>query len=262
MNKSTKLYSFSFVVKKIKFNPNATLSGKLTVNINFVRYHEQTVFEPIVQPPTNIVNLNAGKTFTFGLDRCSAIQLSKDFIIRVSLHQNDPDKQLSEAVINGTKTFRDVLMDVCPRKSKTQLKTTIKFNDVTGNEIAEMDVVVLLSPAGPTIVNEFNLDGNIDQQHIAMTSERACPVVPEFKIPTKEHDNEWVVIGAELNSGQKITIKYKKSCYELKSGIDKTNEPCEEIKVKTTKSEEKLNYQMLGLMEEMHKIIAANTTMP
>lgn len=141
--------------------------------------------------------------------------------------------------------------------------TTVKFYDETGNDIADMDVIMRLLLSGPTVINDFKLDGNVDKQYIAIRNEYKCPEVPEFKMPTKEYDDEWVVVGAEFGNGQKIAIKYKRSCYELTSGIDRTHELCdEESEEETTKSEEKLNNHMHGLMVEMHKLIAANTTTP
>lgn len=115
------------------------------------------------------------------------------------------------------------------------------------------------SPAGPTIVNQFNLDGNANNQYVSMANGcNTCPKVPDLKFPLpnedEDSDGEWGFVGAEFNNGQTISIKYKKNYYELKS--TGSNDPCEE-NVKTSKSEEKLNNRMLGLMEEMHKTIAS-----
>lgn len=84
-----------------------------------------------------------------------------------------------------------------------------------------------------------------------------CPKVPELKIPCKDEDDEcdWDIMCAELNNGQKIAIKYRRSCYEFKTTA--YDQPCKEPPAKTTKSEERLNVYMIGLMEQMHKIMAA-----
>lgn len=122
MNQVTKLYNFSFMVKRIQFNPNAKTSGKLAINLNFLRFRGQQVFEPVARPPTDILDLNAGKSFTFGLDRSAVSELIKEFIIHVNLYQTGPEKHLSEARVNVTRHFRDVLKNVCPRNPKSQVR--------------------------------------------------------------------------------------------------------------------------------------------
>lgn len=138
----------------------------------------------------------------------------------------------------------------------------MRFNDCEGKCIASMEMIMRLSPSGPMIVNEFSLDGNIDNNYVMTANGCKCPKVPELKFPCKKPDNddegEWDIIGAEYENGQKIAIKYKRNYYEFNpEGYD---EPCEKRDTGMTKSEEKLNFRIISLMDEMHKIIAANTT--
>lgn len=140
------------------------------------------------------------------------------------------------------------------------MSKTIEFSDKNGKNIANMDIVVRLSPSGQTIINEFNLDGNVDNQYVSVPNDcYGCPVVPDLKIPNKQHDDdgEWDIVCAELNNGQKIAIKYKRNYYEFKtSGVDELCEPVN--KVKTSRSEEKFNIHMLELMEKMHGLLTSN----
>lgn len=142
-----------------------------------------------------------------------------------------------------------------------KVKTTIQFNDNEGKHIAQMDIIMRLSPSGPTIMREFNLDADVDNHYIAVTNDCKCPKVPDLKVPCKKPDNddegEWDIMCAEFENGQKIAIKYKRSYYEFNPiGYDK---PCKHDAGMSV-SEEKLNIRMIGLMDEMHKIIAANAT--
>jgi len=144
-----------------------------------------------------------------------------------------------------------------------KVKSTVQFNDFEGKCIAHMDMIMRLSPSGPTIVNEFSLDGNIDNQYVSMTNRCKCPNVPDLKFPRRkppdnDDEGEWDIMCAELENGQKIAIKYKRNYYEFNpEGYD---DPCEQRDTGMTKSEEKLNVHMLSLMDDMHKVIAANTT--
>lgn len=142
-----------------------------------------------------------------------------------------------------------------------KVKTTIQFNDNEDTHIADMDIIMRLSPSGPTIMREFNLDADVDNHYIAVKNDCKCPKVPDLKVPCKKPDNddegEWDIMCAELENGQKIAIKYKRSYYEFNpTGYDK---PCN-IDEDMSESEEKLNIHMISLMDEMHKIIAAKAT--
>lgn len=135
----------------------------------------------------------------------------------------------------------------------------MQFQNADGKKIAHMEVVLRLSPFGPTIVNEFNLDGNVENQILATTKGCRCPKVPAFKIPCKKPDNEdeWGIVGAELNNGQKIAIKFKKKYFECNPSAKPKQPSCEDQdNVHSSRSDEKINIRMLGLLDEMHKIIA------
>lgn len=109
--KDTKLYSFYFLVKKIQFESDAKINGKVTTSIKFLRYREQIISEPESRPDSNVLILNVGKSFTFGLCRDMACDLAREFIIYVNLDQVDPKLRLSEAQVNVTKSFQDVFGD-------------------------------------------------------------------------------------------------------------------------------------------------------
>jgi len=112
------------------------------------------------------------------------------------------------------------------------------------------------------MVNEFNSNNTQDRHIIAMTNGCKCPKVPDLKLPCRKPDHndegEWDMICCEIGQGQKVYIKYKRSYFEFNpAGY---NEPCENLEPEATQSEEKLNVSVLGFMEEMHKIIASNTS--
>lgn len=131
--KETKLYSFAFLVKKICFHLDAcALPGKITAKIKFLRYCEQTIFEPTIPPTSNELHLNAGKSFTFGLNREMALNLAKQFIIDVYLQQIEPEKCLSKVQVDVTKKFCEVFKSSCPSKSKTQVSQCKSFKTVMG----------------------------------------------------------------------------------------------------------------------------------
>lgn len=140
-----------------------------------------------------------------------------------------------------------------------KVKTIVQFQNADGKKIAHMEVILRLSPSGQTIVNEFNLDGNVENQFLATTKGCRCPKVPDFKIPCKKQDNEdeWGIVGAELNNGQKIAIKFKKKYFECNPSA-KTEEPSREDHddLQVSRSDEKVNTRMFGLLDEMHKILA------
>lgn len=140
-----------------------------------------------------------------------------------------------------------------------KVKTIVQFQNNDGNKIAHMEVILRLSPSGKTIINEFSLDGNVENQFIATTKGCRCPKVPDLKIPCKKHndEDEWGIVGAELNNGQKIAIKFKKKYFECNPSA-KTDKPsCENHdNLQISKSEEKVNSRMFGLLNEMHKILA------
>lgn len=144
------------------------------------------------------------------------------------------------------------------------MNTTIEFRDKGGKNIANMDMLVCLSPSRQTIINEFNLDGNVDNQYVSVPNDcYGSPNVPDLKLPNKQHDDdgEWDIVCAELNNGQKIAIKYKRNYYEFKTaGVDEVCEPVS--KVKMSKSEEKFNIHILEMMEMMHNTLTANDTEP
>lgn len=119
--KETKLYSFSFLVKKIEFESDAKINGKVTTSIKFLRYREQMVSEPESRPSSNVLNLNVGKSFTFGLCQDMACDLAREFIIYVNLDQVDPNKRLSEAQVDVTKPFKEVFSDGYSSGSRAQV---------------------------------------------------------------------------------------------------------------------------------------------
>lgn len=142
--KETKLYSFSFLVKKICFYPDARdTPGKITAKIKFLRYREQIIFEPTVRPTSNVLHLNAGKSFTFGLDREMALNLAKQFVIDVYLQQIEPEECLSEVQVDVTKKFCKVFKSPCPSKSNTQVSQCESFKTVMGQK-HKQDITLLV----------------------------------------------------------------------------------------------------------------------
>lgn len=117
----TKLYNFALLVKKLRFQPDACDAlDNITASVKFLRYHEHKIFEPVARPASNVLHLNAGKSFTFGLSRDMALDLAKQFVIDVSLHQ--ADQRLSEAQVVVTEKFREVFKShPCHTVSKSQV---------------------------------------------------------------------------------------------------------------------------------------------
>lgn len=115
----TKLYNFAFLVKQLRFESDAD-RDEITTSVKFLRYREQKIFDPVSRPSSNVLWMNAGKTFTFGLSRAAALDLAKQFVVDVSLHQ--ANQRLSEAQVDVTKKFRDVLKSPCHGNSKTQVR--------------------------------------------------------------------------------------------------------------------------------------------
>lgn len=113
-----KLISFSVKVAKIQFEPSDCILGKISMDIEFLNNREDTIFQPICRPTSNVLKINAGKLFTFGLNRDMELCLSKEFVINVYLQQIDPDKLLSKARVDVTKQFREILKDPCSNNSK------------------------------------------------------------------------------------------------------------------------------------------------
>lgn len=117
-----------------------------------------------------------------------------------------------------------------------------------------------LTPSGQTIVNEFNLDGNVDKQKFAMTKGCKCPDFKSLDANRQDDDDDdddWDIVGAELNNGQKIAIKYKKDYYQFEPNSEFDGQ-CESPEVKPTESEERLNKYILKLVDQMHRMVAAN----
>lgn len=106
----TKLFSLSFLVKKIKFETDCVIDGRIAINVKFLRCPEQRIFEPFALPSCGEIDLNAGRSFMFGLTCDTASVLTQKFIIHLSLCQTDPEKRLSEAQVDVTRNFRDLFM--------------------------------------------------------------------------------------------------------------------------------------------------------
>jgi len=101
------ILSLTFEAHKLKFQDNVTIGGKITANVKFLNYNEQRIIEPVI-PSSNPMHFCGGKSFTFGINCDMKSELYKEFIVHVNLHQTDPDKKLSEAVVDVTNTFRDM----------------------------------------------------------------------------------------------------------------------------------------------------------
>lgn len=139
------------------------------------------------------------------------------------------------------------------------MKTIVNFLDKTGAKIANMELLLRLSPSGQTIVNEFNLEGNVDKQILVMSKGCKCPEMPDIKSLDKKQqqdDDDWDIVGAELNNGQKIAIKYEKKYYRVKSS--ESEDLSKNLRPKFSKSEERLNAYIMKLIEQMHRIIVEN----
>jgi len=138
------------------------------------------------------------------------------------------------------------------------VKTTIRFNDDTGGLIATLDVIIGLTPPVSNFVSDLPIDVDINNQFINTTIDcHTCPKVSDLKCPDdNDHsdDGEWDMMTAELKNGHSIAIKYKRKYYSFQP--TEPDEQCEVEEDPTTKSEEKLNYHMLDLLSDMHKLIA------
>lgn len=119
-SRASKLYSLSFLVRKIQFEP-AVADANITVNVSFLGYKEQTIFGPVALPSSGTLDVNSGNSFTLGLHRDMACELSDEFVMHVNLDRVDPDARLSEARIDVTKTFREVLKKYCSNNAKAQV---------------------------------------------------------------------------------------------------------------------------------------------
>lgn len=117
----TKLFSFAFLVKRINFEPKAEIRGKVSASVKFLRYHNQIIFEPVERPLTNVLNLNAGKSFTFGLSHDTKCALARKFIICINLHQSHSKSELSVAQVDVTRQFREVLIEPSPLNLRMQV---------------------------------------------------------------------------------------------------------------------------------------------
>lgn len=115
----TRLFCFEFLIKKIRFEQNYNTHKKFTANVRFLKYREQKLFEPVTCPPSNTLQLNTGRTFTFGLSRDVALAVAKQFMVYVSLQNTEPEKQLAEAQIDVTKSFGKVFKN--PNIPRTQV---------------------------------------------------------------------------------------------------------------------------------------------
>lgn len=119
-----------------------------------------------------------------------------------------------------------------------------------------MNLIMHLSPSGSAIVNEFDLEGGVDNQFVCMSNGCGCPKVPDLGLLSYEPecDDEWDIVGAKIGKIQNIAVKFKRDYFELKPLVPK--QQCESsVNIKPTKSEEKLNVVVLGLMEQMHQIV-------
>lgn len=128
-NNTPRLYNFSILLKKILFNPNTcTTQDQMSVSTQFYKHREEIIFQPLVRPITNILNLNTGKSFTFGLSRDNELSLSKKFIIDVNLQQINPYQMLSKVQIDVTKKFREVFTDPCSHNSTVYFYFIIRYS--------------------------------------------------------------------------------------------------------------------------------------
>jgi len=133
------------------------------------------------------------------------------------------------------------------------MKTTVNFHDNTNTKIAAMDIYVRLSPSGQTIVNEFNLDSNVDNQILAMTKGCKCPEVDDCK--QRNNSGEWEFIVAEMGNGQTIAAKFQKDMTQYDS--PECTEVCESVaEPDLSRSQEKLYTNVLKEMQEIHSIAA------
>jgi len=118
----TKLFSFAILVKRIQFEANASaIRGQITANIKFLRFPEQMLFGPVNRPPSNVLDINIGKSYTFGLSSDMVQALAKQFIIDLCLQQVDPYQRLSDTRVDITKKFREIFKNPCPGSSKTKV---------------------------------------------------------------------------------------------------------------------------------------------
>jgi len=124
---TTKLYSLSFLVKRIHFEPADDVADEtIAASVTFLRYRERAVFKPVARPPSGTLDVHVGKSFTFGVDRDTARALADRFVVDVHLdrHRDDPDepRRLSEARVDVTRSFREVLKDhCCSNNAKAQV---------------------------------------------------------------------------------------------------------------------------------------------
>ncbi|XP_050527998.1 uncharacterized protein LOC126898092 [Daktulosphaira vitifoliae] len=211
-----RLYFFDFVAKSIEFSPNYIYSGNIALDIQFLNYDDKRIFNRTVQHSSNPLQLNEGRSFMFALNRKLASVVAEKFIIQATLQKFD--------------------------------------------HVADISIFIRLYTLGPNVVNEFALDGNAGKQFSFVTTNcKNCPNIPDAQlknIPSykgnKNDDEDWKIVCAELN-GQTIAIKYRKSQYNLETGIPQ--EQCKnKLAPESTRSEEKLNTYFLSLMEEMHNI--------
>lgn len=117
----TKLYTLQFLVKCLKFEQDANTERKVTASLNFLNYHQQIIFDPVILPATGGGKINVGKSFTFGLDRNMECELSKEFVIVVNLEQTEPESSSSEAQIDITRIFLGVFRDLGLSNAKDQV---------------------------------------------------------------------------------------------------------------------------------------------
>lgn len=121
----TKLFSISIVVKQIEFEPKISIKGNVTSCIEFLRYREQMIFDPVKPTPSEILQLNSGKTFMFGLSHEVMLDLCKKFIVNLSLQQVNPGKRLSDAKLDITKIYRELFDDTCQHVLKSEVSQFI-----------------------------------------------------------------------------------------------------------------------------------------
>lgn len=115
------ILTLSFNAQHLKFQDNVSIGGKITVNVKFLNFKEQKIFDSVV-PSSNPMFMYTGRSFTFGISRYTKSELYKEFFLYLNLHQTDPDKMLSESVVDITNTFRDVYCShPTPDNSQTQV---------------------------------------------------------------------------------------------------------------------------------------------
>lgn len=117
----TKLFSIAIIVKQIQFEPKVSIKGNITACVEFLRYREQMIFDPVKPTPLETLQLNSGKTFMFGLSYEGMLEMCKSFVINLGLQQVNPDKRLSDTKLDITKIYRELFDDPCENVLKSEV---------------------------------------------------------------------------------------------------------------------------------------------